>query len=245
HVQGVFNQQGQRIGQYDYSPYGSVGSSNYDLQPFGMSTKRSDFASGLVYFGYRFYMPNLGRWLNRDPLQEQGGINLYAYVNGDPLGYVDPDGRFGFAGAGWGFFAGGIGGYISSGNIEGAALGAVAGAAVGFVFPINSAMAGAAAGATASTAGQAAGLWLNGKDPTSLSNYNCGSILGAAIGGGLSYKSTVILNKYMPIIRFNIIGRPLMQNGISKLPAEVSSSFSEGVIGGFSELEGGNVVKSL
>ncbi|MGF1788856.1 hypothetical protein L4D00_23990 [Photobacterium swingsii] len=61
--------QGLRIGQYDYSPYGSVGSSNYDLQPFGMSTKRSDFASGLVYFGYRFYMPNLGRWLNRDPLQ--------------------------------------------------------------------------------------------------------------------------------------------------------------------------------
>ncbi|KLN63735.1 RHS repeat-associated core domain-containing protein [Vibrio sp. VPAP30] len=36
-------------------------------------------------------MPNLGRWLNRDPLQEQGGINLYAYVDGDPLGYVDPD----------------------------------------------------------------------------------------------------------------------------------------------------------
>ena len=39
-------------------------------------------------------MPNLGRWLNRDPLQEAGGINLYAYVNGDPMGYVDPDGRY-------------------------------------------------------------------------------------------------------------------------------------------------------
>jgi RHS repeat-associated protein len=50
----------------------------------------------LVYFGYRFYVPHLGRWLNRDPLQEAGGINLYAYVNGDPLGYVDPDGRFVF-----------------------------------------------------------------------------------------------------------------------------------------------------
>ncbi|ELR64423.1 putative rhs-related protein [Photobacterium marinum] len=95
HVQGVFNQQGQRIGQYDYSPYGFVSGANFESQPFGMSTKRSDFASGLVYFGYRFYMPNLGRWLNRDPLQEQGGINLYAYVNGDPLGYVDPDGRYG------------------------------------------------------------------------------------------------------------------------------------------------------
>ncbi|MFA0288588.1 MULTISPECIES: RHS repeat-associated core domain-containing protein, partial [Vibrio] len=60
-----------------------------------MSTKRSDFTSGIVYFGYRFYIPSLGRWLNRDPLQEQGGINLYAYVNGDPLGYVDLDGRLG------------------------------------------------------------------------------------------------------------------------------------------------------
>ena len=59
-----------------------------------MSTKRSDFASGLVYFGYRFYVPHLDRWLNRDPLQEQGGINLYGYVHGDPLGYVDPDGRY-------------------------------------------------------------------------------------------------------------------------------------------------------
>jgi RHS repeat-associated protein len=70
----------------------------FSLQPFGFSTKRSDFASGLVYFGYRFYVPHLGRWLNRDPLQEEGGINLYAYVKGDPLGYVDPDGlaRFGF-----------------------------------------------------------------------------------------------------------------------------------------------------
>ena len=59
-----------------------------------MSTKRGDFKSGLVYFGYRFYVPHLGRWLNRDPLQEQGGINLYGYVHGDPLGYVDPDGRY-------------------------------------------------------------------------------------------------------------------------------------------------------
>ncbi|WP_258188117.1 RHS repeat-associated core domain-containing protein [Vibrio splendidus] len=49
------------------------------------------------HLGRHLYMPNLGRWLNRDPLQEQGGINLYAYVDGDPLGYVDPDGRFAVA----------------------------------------------------------------------------------------------------------------------------------------------------
>nr|WP_281251565.1 RHS repeat-associated core domain-containing protein [Photobacterium proteolyticum] len=83
-----------RVTSHSYSPYGTVSGDDFTVQPFGMSTKRSDFTSGLVYFGYRFYMPNLGRWLNRDPLQEAGGINLYAYVNGGPLGYVDPDGRW-------------------------------------------------------------------------------------------------------------------------------------------------------
>ncbi|WP_196334519.1 RHS repeat-associated core domain-containing protein, partial [Vibrio harveyi] len=74
-------------------PYGQVEGGSFSEHPFGYSTKRSDFASGLVYFGYRFYSPYQRRWLNRDPQQEQGGINLYAYVNGAPLGYVDPDGR--------------------------------------------------------------------------------------------------------------------------------------------------------
>ncbi|MCG9752332.1 RHS repeat protein [Vibrio brasiliensis] len=97
HVYGVFDRAGERLSQRGYSPYGQVSGDDFALQPFGMSTKRSDFTSGIVYFGYRFYMPNLGRWLNRDPLQEQGGINLYAYVDGDPLGYVDPDGRFAVA----------------------------------------------------------------------------------------------------------------------------------------------------
>ncbi|WP_241823850.1 RHS repeat domain-containing protein [Vibrio splendidus] len=93
HVQKVLNSSGQVVESYQYTPYGKVEGGSFSEQPFGYSTKRSDFASGLVYFGYRFYSPYQRRWLNRDPLQEQGGINLYAYVNGDPLGYVDPDGQ--------------------------------------------------------------------------------------------------------------------------------------------------------
>ncbi|MDK9757033.1 hypothetical protein KIV40_16865 [Vibrio sp. D173a] len=93
HVQKVLNASGQVVESYQYTPYGQVEGGDFSQQPFGYSTKRSDFESGLVYFGYRFYSPYQRRWLNRDPLQEQGGINLYAYVNGDPLGYVDPDGR--------------------------------------------------------------------------------------------------------------------------------------------------------
>jgi RHS repeat-associated protein len=93
HVIAVYNQSGEKVESHQFSLYGTASGDEFSLQPFGFSTKRSDFASGLVYFGYRFYAPHLGRWLNRDPLQEDGGINLYAYVNGDPMGYVDPDGQ--------------------------------------------------------------------------------------------------------------------------------------------------------
>ncbi|MGD8171539.1 RHS repeat domain-containing protein [Vibrio sp. TRT 21S02] len=88
-VQKVVNRLGVEIENYLYTPYGVSSGSQHEHQPFGYSTKRSDFKSGLVYFGYRFYVPNF----NRDPLEELGGMNLYAHVNGDPLGYVDPDGR--------------------------------------------------------------------------------------------------------------------------------------------------------
>jgi len=30
--------------------------------------------------GYRFYNPELGRWINRDPIEEEGGLNLYGFV---------------------------------------------------------------------------------------------------------------------------------------------------------------------
>ena len=38
---------------------------------------------------YRFYDPNLQRWLNRDPIEEHGGFNLYGFVNGNPIGIFD------------------------------------------------------------------------------------------------------------------------------------------------------------
>jgi RHS repeat-associated protein len=53
--------------------------------PFRFSTKYTDEESDLVYYGYRYYSPSLGRWINRDPIEEEGGQNLYAFVgNGTP-----------------------------------------------------------------------------------------------------------------------------------------------------------------
>lgn len=49
--------------------------------------------SGLYLATYRGYNPATARWLNRDPIEEMGGLNLYGYVMNDPINFVDPDGR--------------------------------------------------------------------------------------------------------------------------------------------------------
>jgi hypothetical protein len=42
--------------------------------------------------GMRWYSPSMGRWFSRDPVQEAGGANLYAFVANDSVNYVDPFG---------------------------------------------------------------------------------------------------------------------------------------------------------
>ncbi|KAA8919498.1 hypothetical protein CEK64_12140, partial [Xanthomonas sontii] len=48
--------------------------------------------SGLYYYRARYYQPNLGRFISEDPIRLSGGINSYAYVNGNPAALVDPYG---------------------------------------------------------------------------------------------------------------------------------------------------------
>ncbi|MDI9382262.1 MAG: RHS repeat-associated core domain-containing protein [Verrucomicrobiota bacterium] len=78
--------------RYEYGPFGErVRQSGVlaDAQPFRFSTKWTDAESGLVCYGYRYYNPSAGRWLSRDPIEEQGGLNLYGFVNNDPVDFVD------------------------------------------------------------------------------------------------------------------------------------------------------------
>src|SRR5690606_27650365 len=53
------------------------------------STKPLDAATGLYYYGYRFYDPNTGRWPSRDPLEESGGVNMYAFIGNESVGDWD------------------------------------------------------------------------------------------------------------------------------------------------------------
>jgi len=56
---------------------------------FRFSTKYYESEIGLYYFGYRFYDADLGRWLNRDPIGQYGGLNIYGYVNNNSISQID------------------------------------------------------------------------------------------------------------------------------------------------------------
>ena len=53
-----------------------------------------DDESGLYYNFHRYYFPEIGRYISADPTGLDGGINLYAYVGGNPINAIDPEGLF-------------------------------------------------------------------------------------------------------------------------------------------------------
>ena len=57
------------------------------------STKYFDSETGLYYYGYRFYSPTLMRWLNRDPIGEEGGLNLYGFCGNNVVANIDAFGQ--------------------------------------------------------------------------------------------------------------------------------------------------------
>jgi RHS repeat-associated protein len=76
---------------YTYGAFGEaiqadeVGVAN----PFRFSTKYHDIETGFAYYGYRYYNPQIGRWINKDPIQEEGGVNLYGFVANNAIERTD------------------------------------------------------------------------------------------------------------------------------------------------------------
>ena len=83
---------GTLAAKYEYDPYGNaiVASGNYAAaNPYRFSTKPFDGLTGQGYWGNRWYDPRLGRWMTRDPVEEEGGWNLYAFVGNTPSQSID------------------------------------------------------------------------------------------------------------------------------------------------------------
>ena len=70
------------VAYYEYDPFGkliSKGGTYADANRYRHATKPYDEDTGLYYYTYRHYNPESGRWINRDPIAEEGGLNLYAF----------------------------------------------------------------------------------------------------------------------------------------------------------------------
>ncbi|MEI8366620.1 MAG: RHS repeat-associated core domain-containing protein [Parachlamydiaceae bacterium] len=65
--------------------------------PWMFSSKRDDMELGLVFFGKRYYDPEMGRWLTKDPIGAIDGPNRYAYLHQSPLNSIDLYGFFSWA----------------------------------------------------------------------------------------------------------------------------------------------------
>lgn len=88
----------QVVETYVYSVYGEekiineadeIVSDSSVGNPWRYRGKRVDKECGLIYFGYRYYDAEVGRWISPDPAGFIDGPNLYAYAHNNPLTYID------------------------------------------------------------------------------------------------------------------------------------------------------------
>ncbi len=83
--------------RYDYELYGKRTANLVTANPvessFGFTGHYEHAQSGLTLAPCRAYNSALGRWISRDPIGEEGGLNLYGYVGNGPVNRVDPIGR--------------------------------------------------------------------------------------------------------------------------------------------------------
>ena len=91
----VSDASGNVVKEISYDSFGTILSDSNPAfaVPFGFAGGLHDRETGLVKFGFRDYDPAIGRWVAKDPILFAGGdVDLYGYVLGDPVNFIDPEG---------------------------------------------------------------------------------------------------------------------------------------------------------
>jgi len=97
-VDALVDANGQLAASYTYDAWGNILSHFRTLELPNFSGRylfqgrEYSVATGLYNFRARWYDPETGRWLSKDPIGLEGGLNLYVFCDDDPMNFMDPFG---------------------------------------------------------------------------------------------------------------------------------------------------------
>lgn len=92
-ITALSNASGSIVQTYSYDSFGNMTATGNIRQPFTYTAREYDYATGMYFYRARYYDPKVGRFVTKDPIGFKGGINVYAYVNNNPIMYRDPSGN--------------------------------------------------------------------------------------------------------------------------------------------------------
>jgi len=100
-IVALVDETGAVVESYEYDAYGNTkvfNASGTEIAESALGNRycfqgrEIDWATKLYYFRARWYDPGTGRWLSKDPIGIEGGLNLYVFCDNNPVNFVDPEG---------------------------------------------------------------------------------------------------------------------------------------------------------
>ena len=92
------SERGELISYEEYFPFGGtafIAGRNVrevKLKYYRYCGKERDDVTSFYYYGYRYYVPWMGRWLSPDPIGPEDSVNLYVFVGNNPINVTDLNG---------------------------------------------------------------------------------------------------------------------------------------------------------
>ncbi len=92
HIMQMVNES-KRLQSINYYSLFGILTGYLDSSQFCFSSEIIDAQTSMTYYIFRYYAPNIGRWINRDPIQENGGIHIYVFCQNNPNMFIEHLGK--------------------------------------------------------------------------------------------------------------------------------------------------------